>query len=203
MSYLISAVRNPVPGKTQQLLKTVVSDFENNIGRGIVTLGPTGIIIGNTPVESADALEKMHDAFLQGDHPAAESLAKQEADCSEPIRFLIREIVAQVDPSKRPSDPKYMQRFIMQSKPGEAVDLLDALLKNHEVSGGSFNITAIAGNPGRLIMTRPLAHFNEVRKATEMKALREDFKSRGGVDMFQHAASVEGRVARIVYINLD
>ena len=59
MSYLISAVRNPLPGKTQQLLSTVVSDFENNIGRGIVTLGPTGIIIGNTPVESADALEKM------------------------------------------------------------------------------------------------------------------------------------------------
>tara|TARA_B100000686_G_scaffold70164_1_gene75992 strand:+ start:1341 stop:1955 length:615 start_codon:yes stop_codon:yes gene_type:complete len=200
MDYIISAVRTPAPGKTQMLLKTVVSDFEKNVGRGMVTFGNTGLIISHNPIENADVLEQIQDSFLEG-NSVSESLAKQEADCSEPIRFLLREIIATIDPSKRSSNPKYIQRFMMRAKPGKAVDLLEGLLKNHEISNGNFNVSAMAENPGTLIMSKPVDHFNEIRKISDLKSFRDNFRNKGGADLSELVASMEGRIMRIAYMN--
>ena len=50
-------------------------------------------------------------------------------------------------------------------------------------------------------MSKPVDHFNEIRKVSDLKSFRDSFKSKGGADLSELVASMEGRIMRIAYMN--
>lgn len=202
MKYILSGFRTPKPGAMPDLIKASVDFYKGADFPGLVTVDPSVPVVStHRPFEDASAVEALDDAVVSGELQIMNSVVKVDDYSVSPTRYVYREIVANLNPDNMPKgDPKYFYRVILRAKTGSGPELLNTVLANHEKLDGPVGVSAQVGDLGTIILSRPLAHYDDITKATDVNELINGMKSRGFVSWNHLCDSVERRVTRVAFM---
>ena len=202
MKYVLSGFRTPKPGSLPELIKAAVDFYKGVDFPGMVTVAPTVPVVStHRPFEDASAVEALDDAVVSGELPIMDSVVKLDQLSATATRWVLREIVANINPENLPKeDPKYIGRIILNAKTGMGPELLDVVLSNHDKLDAPMGVSASVGNLSTIILSRPFAHLEDITKATDVKEVLAGMRGKGVINWNHLCESIERRVTRVAFM---
>jgi len=130
--YIGQRIMTPTPGRLQQVVNNQVEIFQSTDRRGSVAIAISGTeqdeVVANFIYDSISEAEAHQDGVL-GDTVRLSGVDARGVDCVRTSWALSRVI----EPTVRPSQPKYIRRNLITAKRGELGNLVDALKELREV----------------------------------------------------------------------
>ena len=130
--YIGQRIMTPTPGRLQQVVNSQVEIFQSTDRRGSVAIAISGTeqdeVVTNFIYDSISEAEAHHDGVL-GDTVRLSGVDARGVDCVG-TRWALSRVI---EPTVRPSQPKYIRRNLITAKRGELGNLVDALKELREV----------------------------------------------------------------------
>ena len=130
--YIGQRIMTPTPGRLQQVVNDQVEIFQSTDRRGSVAIAISGTeqdeVATNFIYDSISEAEAHHDGVL-GDTVRLSGVDARGMDCVR-TRWALSRVI---EPTVRPSQPKYIRRNLITAKRGELGNLVDALKGLREV----------------------------------------------------------------------
>ena len=130
--YIGQRIMTPTPGRLQQVVNSQVEIFQSTDRRGSVAIAISGTeqdeVATNFIYDSISEAEAHQDGVL-GDTVRLSGVDARGVDCVRTRWALSRGI----EPTVRPSQPKYIRRNLITAKRGELGNLVNALKELREV----------------------------------------------------------------------
>jgi hypothetical protein len=130
--YIGQRIMTPTPGRLQQVVNNQVEIFQSTDRRGSVAIAISGTeqdeVVANFIYDSISEAEAHQDGVL-GDTVRLSGVDARGVDCVR-TRWALSRVI---EPTVRPSQPKYIRRNLITAKRGELGNLVDALKELREV----------------------------------------------------------------------
>ena len=130
--YIGQRIMTPTPGRLQQVVNSQVGIFQSTDRRGSVAIAISGTeqdeVATNFIYDSISEAEAHQDGVL-GDTVRLSGVDARGVDCVR-TRWALSRVI---EPSVRPSQPKYIRRNLITAKRGELGNLVNALKELREV----------------------------------------------------------------------
>ena len=130
--YIGQRIMTPTPGRLEQVINNQVEIFKSTDRRGSVAIAISGTeqdeVATNFIYDSISEVEAHQDGVL-GDTLRLGGVDARGADCVR-TRWALARVI---EPTVRPSRPKYIRRNLITAKPGELGNLVTALKELREV----------------------------------------------------------------------
>ena len=130
--YIGQRIMTPTPGRLQQVVNSQVEIFQSTDRRGSVAIAISGTeqdeVATNFIYDSISEAEAHHDGVL-GDTVRLSGVDARGVDCVR-TRWALSRVI---EPTVRPSQPKYIRRNLITAKRGELGNLVNALKGLREV----------------------------------------------------------------------
>ena len=202
MKYILSGFRTPKPGSLPELINGAVDFYKGVDFPGMVTVAPTiPVVSTHRPFEDAASVEALDDAIVAGNLPIMDSVTKLDQLTASATRWVLREIVANINPDNLPKeDPKYFGRIILTAKTGMGPELLDVVLSNHDKLDAPVGVSAPVGSLATIILSRPFAHLDDITKAADVREVVAGMRGKGVINWNNLCDSIERRVTRVAFM---
>jgi len=130
--YIGQRIMTPTPGRLQQVVNSQVGIFQSTDRRGSVAIAISGTeqdeVATNFIYDSISEAEAHQDGVL-GDTVRLSGVDARGVDCVR-TRWALSRVI---EPTVRPSQPKYIRRNLITAKRGELGNLVNALKELREV----------------------------------------------------------------------
>ena len=130
--YIGQRIMTPTPGRLQQVVNSQVEIFQSTDRRGSVAIAISGTeqdeVATNFIYDSISEAEAHQDGVL-GDTVRLSGVDARGVDCVR-TRWALSRVI---EPTVRPSQPKYIRRNLITAKRGELGNLVNALKELREV----------------------------------------------------------------------
>tara|TARA_B100001146_G_scaffold20655_1_gene15853 strand:- start:202 stop:888 length:687 start_codon:yes stop_codon:yes gene_type:complete len=130
--YIGQRIMTPTPGRLQQVVNNQVEIFQSTDRRGSVAIAISGTeqdeVVTNFIYDSISEAEAHQDGVL-GDTVRLSGVDARGVDCVR-TRWALSRVI---EPTVRPSQPKYIRRNLITAKRGELGNLVNALKELREV----------------------------------------------------------------------
>ena len=130
--YIGQRIMTPTPGRLQQVVNNQVEIFQSTDRRGSVAIAISGTeqdeVATNFIYDSISEAEAHQDGVL-GDTVRLSGVDARGVDCVR-TRWALSRVI---EPTVRPSQPKYIRRNLITAKRGELGNLVNALKELREV----------------------------------------------------------------------
>ena len=130
--YIGQRIMTPTPGRLQQVVNNQVEIFKSTDRRGSVSLAISGTdqdeVVTNFVYGSISEVEEHQDGVL-GDTVRLGGVDSRGVDCVR-TRWALSRVI---EPTVRPSQPKYIRRNLITAKRGELGNLVNALKELRDV----------------------------------------------------------------------